>query len=331
MERRNTKIKTKINHKMSSQKEDEQPSVAKAMEDKHIPVLLEQVLTYLDPKQGESYLDLTAGYGGHARKVLERTLHNDQATLVDRDQNAIDYLSSQTVFEGTQIIQKDFLTASKDLRNEGRQYDLILADLGVSSPHLNNASRGFSIKVDGPLDMRMDQQQELSAEDVVNSYTEAELAKLLREYGEEPKARRIARMIVEHRPIATTHELAKIIARAWSGPAGRTHPATRSFQAIRLAVNDELSQLTAAMPRWLELLAPGGRIAIISFHSLEDRLVKQFFHEYSGDRYDAPLRLLTKKPVVAEQAEIVSNPRARSAKLRAAAKIKTKEGEADAN
>ncbi|MES2971930.1 MAG: 16S rRNA (cytosine(1402)-N(4))-methyltransferase RsmH [Patescibacteria group bacterium] len=299
---------------MSSQKEDEQ----------HIPVLLEQVLEYLDPKRGESYLDLTAGYGGHARKVLERTFNKTQATLVDRDQNAIDYLSSQKEFASTEIIHKDFLSASRDLMDLGRQYNIILADLGVSSPHLNNADRGFSIKFDGPLDMRMDQQQELTAKTIVNSYSEAELVKLLREFGEEPKARRIARLIVKHRPFASTHELANIIARAWPGSATRIHPATRSFQAIRLAVNDELGQLAAAMPKWLELLAPGGRIVIISFHSLEDRQVKQFLNSQAGDRYDAPLRLLTKKIVGAEPQEIVSNPRARSAKLRAAAKIKTK-------
>jgi 16S rRNA (cytosine1402-N4)-methyltransferase len=296
---------------MSSQKEDAQ----------HIPVLLREVLTYLDPKRGESYLDVTAGYGGHARPILERTLQN-QATLIDRDQNAVDSLRAQKEFAGVEIIYQDFLSASKDLRAKGRQFNLILADLGVSSPHLNTASRGFSIRADGPLDMRMDQQQELTAEAIVNSYSEDELAKLLREFGEEPKARQIARRIVAQRPIASTNELARIIARAWPGPAGRVHPATRSFQAIRLAVNDELSQLQAAMPLWLDLLAPGGRIAIISFHSLEDRLVKQFFAENAGNRYDAQLRLLTKKPVAAGQDEIVSNPRARSAKLRAAVKQK---------
>ncbi len=294
---------------MSSQKEDTQ----------HIPVLLREVLTYLDPKRGDSYLGVTAGYGGHAKPILERTLQN-QATLIDRDQNAIDSLKAQKEFAGAEIIYQDFLSASKDLRAKGRQFKLILADLGVSSPHLNTASRGFSIRADGPLDMRMDQQQELTAERIVNSYSEDELAKLLREFGEEPKARRIAHSIVAHRPIASTNELARIIARAWPGPAGRVHPATRSFQAIRLVVNDELGQLQAALPLWLDLLAPGGRIAIISFHSLEDRLVKQFFAENAGSRYDAQLRLLTKKPVAAEPDELVSNPRARSAKLRAAVK-----------
>ncbi len=297
----------------------------------HIPVLLEQVLAYLDPQAGEQYLDLTAGYGGHARAVLERTLQAQKATLVDRDQNAIDDLSSQQELAGAEIIHQDFLSASVKLLKQGRQYDVILADLGVSSPHLDNASRGFSIQADGPLDMRMDSSQELTASTIVNNYSEDELVKLLRKYGEEPKARTVARFIVENRPIATTHELANIIARAvkkrhnkGSASASRRsiHPATKSFQAIRLSVNDELGLLERAMPKWLDLLAPGGRIVIISFHSLEDRLVKNFFQEYGGDRYDAHLRLLTKKPVSASEQELVFNPRARSAKLRAAAKIK---------
>ncbi len=266
---------------------------------------------------------MTAGYGGHARKVLGRTLQANQATLVDRDQMAVDALKSQPEFAGSEIIHEDFLTAAKNLLAQGRSYNLILADLGVSSPHLNNASRGFSIRLDGPLDMRMDSGQELSAKTIVNTYSEAELVKLLSEYGEEPKARTIARLITTNRPIASTRELAAIIAKAWRGRS-KVHPATKSFQALRIAVNDELNLLAKALPLWLELLAPGGRIAIISFHSLEDRIVKEFFRDNAGNRYDAPLKLLTKKPVVAEQDEKVSNPRARSAKLRAAAKINTK-------
>lgn len=298
------------------------------MEDKtHIPVLLDEVLTYLAPKKGEKYLDLTAGYGGHASKVLERTLQQTSTTLVDRDQAAIDYLRAQQGLKDAEIIHNDFLSASQQLLEQGRQYDLILADLGVSSPHLDIPERGFSIRADGPLDMRMDNRQQLTAEAIVNNYSEEDLTKLLRDYGEEPKARRIAQFIVENRPIHSTQELANIIARAWKGPASRMHPAIRSFQALRLAVNDELGLLKAAMPRWLDLLAPGGRIVIISFHSLEDRLVKDFMKGQAGDRYDAPLRVLTKKPVTAGADELVSNPRSRSAKLRAAAKINTKRKE----
>lgn len=287
----------------------------------HIPVLLDEVLTYLNPQKGEKYLDLTAGYGGHASRVLERTLQTNGTTLVDRDQNAIDALRAHEGLQGAELVHKDFLSASVELVEQGRQYDIILADLGLSSPHLDSADRGFSIRENGPLDMRMDTRQELTAKIIVNTYEQADLENLLRVYGEEPKARKIARMIVEHRPIATTHELAQLIARAWTGPASRNHPAIRSFQALRIAVNDELGLLKAAMPRWTQLLAPGGRIAIISFHSLEDRAVKDYFREVAGDRYDAPLRLLTKKPVTAGSEELVFNPRARSAKLRAAAKI----------
>ena len=171
--------------------------------------------------------------------------------------------------------------------------------------------------------MRMDQSQALTAEAIVNSYSQAKLTDILKRYGEEPKAAQIARTIVESRPIGTTDQLAAIAARAWPGRS-RVHPATRTFQALRIAVNDELSLLEHSLPLWFELLAPGGRIAIISFHSLEDRLVKQALQEVAGDRYDAELRLLTKRPVVAQPSELVFNPRARSAKLRAAVKINKK-------
>jgi len=291
----------------------------------HYPVLLAEVLTYLDPKEGDSYLDLTAGYGGHAKQMLDRTLKPHNTTLVDRDQNAIAYLDQQFAGSGVQIIHKDFLSASRELLEQEKQFDLILADLGVSSPHLDNASRGFSIKANGPLDMRMDESQTLTAFEVVNSYDEAELARILHVYGEEPRAKKIARLIVEQRPVMTTHELAHIVAQAWPGHS-KVHPATRTFQAVRIAVNNELAQLEQSLPVWTDLLAPGGRIAVISFHSLEDRIVKQFFASQSGNRYDAVLRLLTKQPVTGGADEVVFNPRARSAKLRAAVKIKTKKG-----
>jgi 16S rRNA (cytosine1402-N4)-methyltransferase len=289
----------------------------------HVPVLLDEVLQYLDPKNGESYLDLTAGYGGHARAVLERTGSLTPTVLVDRDERAIQALRLEFLGENVDIRHQDFLSASAELYGSGRQFDLILADLGVSSPHLNEGHRGFAITSNGPLDMRMDQSQEVTAETVVNSYSEAELADILKRYGEEPKAKQIAHAIVEARPLHTTAELAEVAAKAWPGRS-RVHPATRTFQAVRIAVNDELGLLEKALPIWLELLAPGGRIAVISFHSLEDRLVKQAFTEAGGDRYDADLRVLTKRPVMAGPKEIVFNPRARSARLRAAVKIKKK-------
>lgn len=288
----------------------------------HTPVLLTEVLTYLNPREGESYLDLTGGYGGHAKVVLEHTKAPKETVLVDRDPNAVKTLRETFEKEGVTIEQADFLTISKKLVEENKRFDLILADLGMSSPHLNQASRGFSIQKDGPLDMRMDTKQELTAEEVVNTYSEQELAEILKRYGEEPKARQIASLIVRNRPITTTRELATLAAKAWPGRS-RVHPATRTFQAIRVAVNDELGLLERSLPLWTgPLLAPGGRIVIISFHSLEDRLVKQAFAEVGGDRYDATLQILTKSPVTGSETETVLNPRARSAKLRAAAKQK---------
>jgi 16S rRNA (cytosine1402-N4)-methyltransferase len=292
------------------------------MNEPHEPVLLPAVLKYLDPKEGDSYLDLTAGYGGHAGAVMEKAGNTAGSVLVDRDGDAVRILR-QKFPDGTDIRRQDFLSASRDLKAEKRRFDMILADLGVSSPHLNEGKRGFAINRTGPLDMRMDRSQELTAETIVNTYGEAQLSDILKRYGEEPKAGRIARDIVRSRPVRTTGELAAIAARAWPGRS-RVHPATRTFQALRIAVNDELGQLEQALPVWLDLLAPGGRIAVISFHSLEDRLVKQAFREASGDRYDATLRTLTASPVTAAPTETVHNPRARSAKLRAAVKIKKK-------
>lgn len=285
----------------------------------HTPVLLNATLQYLKPERGQSYLDVTAGYGGHAKTVLDHTQNSAKAVLVDRDKQAIKSL--EEIFGNTEakIIHKDFLSASNKLVEQGSQFDMILADLGVSSLHLDEPVRGFSFSESGPLDMRMDSRQELKAGDIINTYSETDLAKILTEYGEEPKARQIARNIVAARPIQTTDQLASIVAKAWPGHS-RVHPATRTFQALRIAVNSELDQLQRALPAWLELLAPGGRLVIISFHSLEDRIAKRFFAEHAANTYDAELELLTKKPIVATNDEIVSNPRARSAKLRAGRK-----------
>lgn len=289
----------------------------------HIPVMSDKVLETLNPKRGEAYLDLTAGYGGHANQVLERTLELKKTVLVDRDQMAIDQLAEKFQGSGIRIIHKDFLNAAKELLQEKRTFDIVLADLGVSSPHLNTASRGFSFRYDAPLDMRMDQRQELTADYVVNTYKQKELEAILREYGEEPKARQIASLLVENRPIYTTTKLAEIVAQAWPGYS-RVHPATRTFQTLRIAVNDELRLVKETLPIMVKLLAPGGRLAIITFHSLEDRIVKRYFSGVAGDRYDTDIRLLTKKPIIPSQNELVLNPRSRSAKLRAVAKIKNK-------
>lgn len=295
----------------------------------HQPVLLKEVIHYLDPKPGQTYLDLTAGYGGHALSIRAHT-NGWPATLVDRDQMSIDYLHEQFIDPNIEIRHQDFLTASQTLAKEGRHYDMILADLGVSSPHLNIASRGFAINQDGPLDMRMNQEQAVTAKTIVNTASVEEITKILKDYGEEPKAKRIALAIVENRPVHTTTQLAQIVATIWRGHS-RVHPATRTFQALRIAVNDELGLLEKAMPIWIDLLEPGGRLAVISFHSLEDRIVKQTLKKYSGKRYDAELQLLTKRPIVATTDEVISNPRARSAKLRVAVKIKTKERSLYAN
>jgi len=293
----------------------------------HIPVLSQEVLDCLQPQAGESYLDLTAGYGGHARQILARTKEPKKAVLVDRDQNAVSALSEE--FAQCEIIHQDFLSACGQLAEEGRQFDLILTDLGVSSPHLDSAERGFAFSLNGPLDMRMDQRQSNSAKDLVNDSSEQELARIIKDYGEDPKAKVIARHIIQSRPIETTGQLAKIVARAY-GPFARKfgiHPATKTFQALRIAVNDELNQLTDSLPLMEKLLAPGGRLAIISFHSLEDREVKRYFVENAGERFDAELRLITKKPLTPGKDEISLNPRARSAKLRAACKIKNRKDE----
>ncbi len=288
---------------------------------KHIPVLLDAVLTYLEPKPGESYLDLTAGYGGHASAVLERTL-NSRAVLVDRDGQAITYLRKH--FKDAEILHSDFLSASQKLADQKEHFDMILADLGVSSPHLAGP-RGFSFARPGPLDMRMDSTQDLTAEQIVNGYSEQKLADLLKNYGQEPKSHAVAAKIVANRPIHSTDQLARVVMGAYHFRS-RIHPATRTFQALRIAVNDELAQIEASLPLMLQLLAPGGRLAVISFHSLEDRLVKRTFKDVTGQGYDAQITALTKKPVTAHRDEIVLNPRARSAKLRAVAKIKNRKG-----
>lgn len=285
----------------------------------HRPVLLREVLQLLDPQVGESYLDLTAGMGGHAAAILEFTDSPKLATLVDRDPEAIAQLKKK--FKNIDILQTDFLKASQGLTEQGKKFDLILADLGVSSLHFEDASRGFSFARPGPLDMRMDNSQQLTAGEIINSWDEQRIADLLISYGEEKKARAIAAAIIKNRPLDSTDQLAAVVTRTFRFRS-RMHPATRTFQALRIAVNDELEQISRSLPLMLELLSPGGRVAVISFHSLEDRLVKRAFAEAAAQGYESQIRLLTKKPVIAKDDEIVLNPRARSAKLRAVAKIK---------
>lgn len=286
----------------------------------HVPVLLDKVLELLNPKSGENYLDLTAGYGGHATEILRRTENYQASVLVDRDINAINALKP---FEekGVRLIHDDFLATAKELIKEGRKYSLLLVDLGVSSPQLDRAARGFSFRNDGPLDMRMDSRQELTAAKVINSYTEEDLTNIIVKYGEEPYnyAKRIAGTIIAGRPIESTGQLSDLIERSHRGRRKKIHPATRTFQAVRIHVNDELSQVEQLMPLLPELLATGGRVGIISFHSLEDRIVKRYFADQAASGYEAELNILTKKPIDGSTYD-VHNPRSRSAKLRVAVK-----------
>ena len=286
----------------------------------HVPVLLEATLDTLHPIQGENYLDLTAGYGGHARRFLEVTKNYSESTLVDRDDFAIARLSE---FEdkGVRLMHTDFLSAAHALAREGKQYDIVLIDLGVSSPQLDMGERGFSFKSNGPLDMRMDRRQVVTAAELVNTLSADELIRIIKAYGEEPHgfAKRIAEAIVANRPFTTTEALADCIKQNYRGKWSRIHPATRTFQALRIVVNEELKQVEEILPLLPKLLKPGGRVGVISFHSLEDRLVKRYFAEQKAAGFEAELTILTKKPLDGATYD-VHNPRSRSSKLRAAVK-----------
>lgn len=286
----------------------------------HIPVLLDATLDILHPSQGENYLDLTAGYGGHARCFLTKTGNYVNSVLVDRDDFAIATLSEFSD-QGVRLLHTDFVSAAKQLVEEGRQFDNVLVDLGVSSPQLDKSERGFSFTHDGPLDMRMDRRQDVTAATLVNTASKDELVRIITSYGEEPLgfARRIADAIRENRPLSSTGELAELVKQAHVGKWKKIHPATRTFQALRIAVNQELRQVEELLPLLPKLLTSGGRVGVISFHSLEDRLVKQYFNEQKNAGYEADLQILTKKPLSGEIHD-VHNPRSRSAKLRAAVK-----------
>ncbi len=288
----------------------------------HVPVLLDATLDQLRPAAGENYLDLTAGYGGHARQILTRTANYTESVLVDRDDFAISHLGEFSE-KGTRLMHTDFLTAAKQLVDEGKQFNVILLDLGVSSPQLDRAERGFSFNHDGPLDMRMDGRQSLTAAEIVNTAKRNELVRIIQEYGEEPRsvANRYADAIIAARPVQTTRQLAEAIKQAHVGKWQKIHPATRTFQAIRIQVNDELRQVREVMPLLPRLLKNGGRVGVISFHSLEDRIVKRYFAEQAKSGYEAELDVLTKHPIDGATAD-VHNPRSRSAKLRVAVKLK---------
>lgn len=299
---------------------------------KHDPVLLDSVLARLDLKPSQTYLDGTAGLGGHAAAILEQIGESGRAVLVDRDEAAQAALRERFGDDGrVELRRGSFVEAAEQLVGEGRTFDRILLDLGVSSPQFDDGGRGFSFKAEAPLDMRMDQSQELTAEEVVNEWPESELVQILQDYGEEFKAKSVAKAIVDHRPFATTTQLAGVVRRA-AYYTKDIDPATKTFQAIRIAVNDELGQLADALPLMVDLLVPGGRLAVISFHSLEDRIVKQFIDQEVKTcicppkqpictcGHTASLKKITKHPVTADATELAINPRARSAKLRVAEK-----------
>ena len=285
----------------------------------HIPVLLQASLSQIQPKKGESYLDFTVGYGGHAGEFLRITENFENSVLVDRDENAIRTLQ-RFKNEGVELLHMDFLSAAKELVEKGRKFDIILADLGVSSPQLDIAERGFSFRKDGPLDMRMNPAQQKMAADIIEFASKNELMQILTEFGEEKHsfAEKIVSKILEVRKkqrIETTTQLADLILSVHKGGWQKTHPATRTFQAIRIAVNNELQQVEDVLKILPKLLNSGGRVGIITFHSLEDRIVKNYFREDSKKGLESKFQTITKKPLDGAK-EDVNNPRARSAKLR---------------
>lgn len=306
----------------------------------HTPVLLAEVLAGLAIRSGMRVIDGTLGGGGHTEAILQQVGPDGRVLGIDADPAAIRRVTQRlgdAVASGRLVLaQGNFGEIGALARSHGFiEVDAILLDLGVSSFQLETGERGFSFVLDGPLDMRFDPLQDLSAADIVNCWPEEELADLLFRYGEERRSRRIARYLVQHRPFTTTGQLAEAIERAVGGRrGGRTHPATQSFQALRIAVNNELEQIQVALPQALQLLRANGRLAVISFHSLEDRIVKQWMQQeaatslpdpasLSGHRPRTPtVTLLTRKPITASAAERQRNPRSRSARLRIAEKTR---------
>lgn len=287
--------------------------------DYHVPVLLKETIDLLKVEPGKKYIDATLGGGGHSKEILNR---GGELLAIDRDPEAIEnfrnYLKSACPASPPKLSWGNFEDIDKFAQEQGfERVDGILFDLGVSSHQLETPERGFSFSSPLPLDMRMDPRLSLSAKDLINVLNEGELYELFTKLGEEQYSRRFARAVCRARrvkPIETCSELAEIIAKAAPG-RGHLHPATKVFQALRIAVNDELNSLKAALPKTLEILKPKGRVVVISFHSLEDRIVKEFFRsqEESGK-----LTILTKKPIVPSMKEVEQNARARSAKLRSA-------------
>jgi len=315
---------------------------------RHQPVMIDRVADLLRPRPGATFVDATLGLGGHTERLLEASAPDGRVIGLDRDPAALDLARQRLAWAGDRLVA--VAASFEDLGVVARRLgigavDGVLYDLGVSSLQLDEAARGFSFRADAPLDMRMDPTTGITAAEVVASYPRAELARILREYGEERFAGRIARVLDEARrrtPIATTGQLAELVKAAVPAAARRTgpHPARRAFQALRIEVNRELDALRASLPQALDLLAPGGRLVVLAYHSLEDRIVKQALaaagpvdtpspfrgsrHEPPGPPVDPPaatLAVLTRRPERPSGAEVAANPRAESAKLRAAEKL----------
>jgi len=310
------------------------------MEATHVPVLAGELIDLIDPRPGEVAVDCTVGGGGHARLIAERIGPAGTLIGIDRDPAAELRFAEMAGEVSCQLrfLRADFASGLQQLRGEGVRADLVYLDLGMSSLQLDNSRRGFSYAYDAPLDMRMDPDQRLTASIIVNSWDERRLARLLRDYGEERFALQIARAIVgarSRRAIATTRQLVEVIKAAIPTPAqfASGHPAKRTFQALRIAVNDELAQLERALPEGWALLRPGGRLAAISFHSLEDRRVKRFLQGLArgcvcppelpvcGCGREPEAELLTRRAVAPTPGEVAANPRSKSAHLRAARKL----------
>ncbi len=308
----------------------------------HIPVLVKETIEALAAQPGGRYIDCTVGGGGHATAILEQSSPGGQLLGIDADPEAIEVARARLeAYSSSVLLVNDNFA---NLQAICLKYDFlpvhgILFDLGLSSLQLNGSGRGFSFQHDAPLDMRLSPTQEVTAADIINTSSEAELAHLIRKYGEEGCSRQIARHIVRERPIRTTLQLAQTIERAIGSRRGIIHPATRTFQALRIAVNQELEHLEAALNQSINLLGFEGRLVVISYHSLEDRIVKQFMQREAKDcicppgtptcicGHKASLRLITKKVVTPSPAEIELNPRSRSAKLRAAKRIISQDGQ----
>jgi 16S rRNA (cytosine1402-N4)-methyltransferase len=301
----------------------------------HQPVLYHEIIHALEPQRGGYYVDGTVGAGGHAWGILNGSSPDGLLLGLDVDTHALELAQERLAEFGDRsiLVHASYTDLTEQLSRLGwGQVNGILLDLGISSMQVDEAERGFSFLREAPLDMRFNRSQTLTAADLVNGLPETELADLLYNYGEERRSRQVARAIINARPLSTTTELAAVVARTTRSGKPGIHPATRTFQALRIAVNDELRALQVVLPRAVEALQPGGKLAVISFHSLEDRIVKQYFRRESTDcvcppkqpvctcGHKASIEEVTRRPVEAGENEIKNNPRARSAKLRVAQK-----------